>query len=671
MHVVEEVKKVALVHDLLTACYVSLLHVVPITASVTLMVLNLRGFYIGGDLSGANGSEGTSIRLLILQFLSKALELLAVASLSSILFALIRHSLIHDDLPYGAITTGFEFTKISLLWSKEFVATCSTAFSSRGSKFLFIATSIVFTFLGASLGPSFATTLQPTLQDFNGGGTSFYLPTGLWPLNLEKMDPSDVACSSSSTDSCFLSNSHLISDELLSYWPTSWPQTDDYNLPQVMPEQTLIAGRHALRELAIRFRGPFIYQPDLTVATTPSAVVAETVASLAKYWTITQTATCAVGKPAFCFYKNIVFSVEAFQPVAFVKCNPNSVNSTLKFSRIDQGTGSFPLLDFDNITFPTQDWYSKTTNNSSDPSLTWVELPQAKFGLSSIGAVVALPWRNGSNPTIFSCTADARWANSTATSSFTGGPKVVRGEPNKWFTTSRLQKSSNGKLKWPLININPLWADSLDSVLDGFNGIGRLGNVALAPYSVNAVEATLAVMLAEGLSRVSSSGKIQGSLKGTAKNEWMSQMLPDRSVFGTGGSAFNYSFRSGDPFQRFEMKTTVNGYGYGITTATILSSIVLLLYSAIAMLFIVYSTCFARSTSSAWESISEVIALAMKSTPAAALHNTGAGIHCLKTLKEKIRIRVNDDKQLQMVFLGEDTDEREYLKRVTPNESYG
>jgi len=669
--------------DLLTACYVSLLHVIPVAASVILLVFNLRGFYIGGDLSGANGSEGTSIRLLILQFLSKAPELLAVASLSCILFALIRHSLLHGDLPYGALTAGFEFTKLSLLWSKEFVATCSTGFDSRRTKFLLVATIVVFTFLGASLGPSFATTLQPTLQNFNGGGTSFYLPSGLWPLQVNEMKPSEVACSSSKNNSCFPPNHNLISDELLSYWPVSSSQTEDYNLPQVMPEQTLISGQHALRELAVRFRGPFIYQPDLTVATTPSAAIADSVAKLAKYWTLANRAVCADGKPGFFFYKDIFFSVEALQPVVFANCNTNRVTSTLKFPKIDEGSGSFPLLEFENSTFTSRDWYNQVTINGSTPNLAWVALPEATFGLSSIGGVVALP---GSNTTslegqVISCTLDARWANSTATASFTGGPKVVRGEPANWFTTSRLQKDSKSRLKWPQIKISPQWADDLDPIVDRLNisvftllsnSIGRLGNITLAPSSNDAVEAILAVMLAEGLSRISNTATIQGSLKGFEKNQWMSQILPDKSVFGTGGSAFNYTFTPGDPFERFKMKTAVNGYGYGITTATILSSLVLITYSLIATIYVIHSTCFSRRTSSAWESISEVIALAVNSTPAPnLLRNTGAGISSLKTLKEKVRIGVNSDEQLQMIFVDKECTEKGDFEEVTPNKSYG
>jgi len=55
------------------------------------------------------------------------------------------------------------------------------------------------------------------------------------------------------------------------------------------------------------------------------------------------------------------------------------------------------------------------------------------------------------------------------------------------------------------------------------------------------------------------------------------------------------------------------------------------------------------------------------------LQNTGAGISSLTPLKEKIRIGVNEDAQLQMIFFGGDngkSNEKEFFERVRWNESY-
>jgi hypothetical protein len=92
-----ESAKIALLHDFRTTCYVSILHLVPLITSVTAIVLNWKGYYIGGELSGA-GKNG--LKFLGLQFAPKMQELLAMASFSSILFTLLTHQLLFHKLPF-------------------------------------------------------------------------------------------------------------------------------------------------------------------------------------------------------------------------------------------------------------------------------------------------------------------------------------------------------------------------------------------------------------------------------------------------------------------------------------------------------------------------------------------------------------------------------------------
>jgi hypothetical protein len=171
-------------------------------------------------------------------------------------------------------------------------------------------------------------------------------------------------------------------------------------------------------------------------------------------------------------------------------------------------------------------------------------------------------------------------------------------------------------------------------------------------------------MITDGLASTSSLATILGSLKGLDSGEWINELLPKGSVFGTGGSAFNYSFQAGDQSIKFEARTTVNGYGYGVTTAPLLSTLVLLIYSLIAMIYVVYLICFAKTTSSSWESITELVALAANSTPSLTLKNTGAGIATLRTLKQPVKIGVSNDR-LQMVF-----NDGETVGEITRNKCY-
>jgi hypothetical protein len=169
-----EEKKVVILRDLRSASYVSLLHIIPVAASITLLVLIWKGFYIGSELSGLPlGQDG--LKLLGLQFASKMLDSLATASMSTILFVVIRGQLISNSLPFGAIIAGFEFDNLSFLWSKEFVATCATKFSSSREKAILLASITICTLLSATVGPSAAVASSPVLRNWPAGGTSFWL----------------------------------------------------------------------------------------------------------------------------------------------------------------------------------------------------------------------------------------------------------------------------------------------------------------------------------------------------------------------------------------------------------------------------------------------------------------------------------------------------------------
>jgi hypothetical protein len=170
------------------------------------------------------------------------------------------------------------------------------------------------------------------------------------------------------------------------------------------------------------------------------------------------------------------------------------------------------------------------------------------------------------------------------------------------------------------------------------DSVGRMSNITMAPRSLNAVESVLAVMITDNLARTSSMATVLGNLKGLNNGEWRSELLPKDSVYGTGGSAYNYTFQPGDQSTMLQATVTVNGYGYGTTAATLLATLVLAIYSVIATSYVVYSICFAKKTSSSWESITELVALALNSRPSPSLRNSGAGIERLGTLMQPVAL---------------------------------
>ena len=187
-------------------------------ASMLLITLNFKGFYIGGELSGSSGQD--DLKMLGLQVTAKILELLAMASLSVIILALIRRELVNAHLPFGAVTASFQFSSIGFLWSKEFVAACKSKYSSLKKKVLLLSVIVVFTILGGTLGPAAATAGQPVLKDWPAGGTSFYLNSTmeeLYPTVLDKVTLLERPCQSAESDDCAITNHQVIADGLLAY----------------------------------------------------------------------------------------------------------------------------------------------------------------------------------------------------------------------------------------------------------------------------------------------------------------------------------------------------------------------------------------------------------------------------------------------------------------------
>lgn len=491
--------------------------------------------------------------------------------------------------------------------------------------------------------------------------------------------PSEISCASTQNDTCFPSNHDLLAQELFSYWPSVNSQTPYSNLGQLMPENTLIVGRQALHRLAIRFRGPFVFSPDITAATTPSSIISDLLSQTAKLWAVANNNFCArETSPNFCYYNDIFYSIEALQPVAYVRCNQNPVNGTLQFPVLDRGLG-FPLVDLENSTLGSREWFASATGNGTTTGLTWISLPEATFGQSTIGAVVALPSVTGTNlpDQVLTCTVDARWANSTATISFLGGPLIVSGAPDAWFLDGRLKQQQDGNFTWQQVKMTPDWAQRLNTVVDAsgrtaFNTLSSSSSnfkgLSQTDSPLNVVEAILAVMIVEGMARIGNTALTLGSLVNPVQKQWARELFP-KGTFGSGGSAFNFTPNATDQFVRLEMKTRVNGYGYGITTASALSSAVLIIYSLIAVSYVVYTIFFSRTTSDSWHSITELIALAVNSEPTAALHNTGAGISCMSTLRQRVAVGVAGD-QLQLLFSGEVEEHRGSIASVAPNTYY-
>lgn len=86
-------------------------HILPSCVSLILITINLLSYFIGAELQAFQ--NGDSIKLGILQICAKAQELLVVASLSTVIFHVLRSELVFDPgLPLGLLGAGFKFTSL-------------------------------------------------------------------------------------------------------------------------------------------------------------------------------------------------------------------------------------------------------------------------------------------------------------------------------------------------------------------------------------------------------------------------------------------------------------------------------------------------------------------------------------------------------------------------------
>jgi hypothetical protein len=103
---------------------------------------------------------------------------------------------------------------------------------------------------------------------------------------------------------------------------------------------------------------------------------------------------------------------------------------------------------------------------------------------------------------------------------------------------------------------------------------------------------------------------------------------------------------------RMDIVLSRYGYGYGMNTVTKRFAAAVLLGPAAITLSTVAALALSKRISSSWSSVGELVALAINSKPTPKLKNTGAGVSRLDTWKEKVMVRITDER-LQIIFEGD------------------
>ena len=334
--------------------------------------------------------------------------------------------------------------------------------------------------------------------------------------------------------------------------------------------------------------------------------------------------------------------------------------------------------------------------------LRWVELPQDGFNGSTIGAVVLLPrFPEESIQDLIMCTVGAGWGTSRLNvSTRLGVPNTVLSEPalkdNKYSspvpddpeTKAALSQGSQtadtyvfyGYPFFPQrkVTVSEEWAEYLNPSIIGlnttiFNHLMSSGSTVLDDAQIASI--ILASLLANGLSNIGSDTHLQGDLKEIVNADG-SIGIDGAYWFSGKGNVMTVDPVESKDWVKLHVDSTIEGYAYNIRGASSKVAICfLLLYCMVALTHTFYSI-ISGVSSTCWDSIGEVTALAMNSTPTTVLRNTCAGISELRIYKLPVRVLAmrdeeGDGEHLELVF-GNGMDEKIIEKKtIKKNRVYG
>lgn len=664
-------------------------HLLPFAAAVLLIFLNVHSYYIGGELAGPIGHD--DVKLSGLQFASKLHELTMQASLSVVVIGLIRQELVAGEgIPFGAIFGSLQFSNFSYLFSKEFVGTLRAKFMKRVIKVRLIILLLIGTVLALTVGPSSAIAMRPRLDNWPAGGTDFYLNATvdeIWPSIVDATSiPS--SCNNVTVDTtCISRDWQFALDQLLAYWPKLTDRA-------TMPESLQINSPESIRLMYTR-QTQGLYTSIETLATTQMSNLADSLAEVGRLWAIaaSELENVSPHRPRKFRYRNdaIYTLQDVYQPITTAKCWAHRNNAQLQ-AMLSTNTIEFPIAASLCNETTSRAPYSIQSEQSAmiagfldesatSPDLQFVELPLESFGNNTIGALITLPpsWPGGSN--LLTCAVDARWTNVTL-SSTRNVMKVVTGQPLDWPGHGLCNSFLSS------INITSEWAQYLNPYIQDSNKTvfhTLVENVIVQAskwkndnsFFQNLTESILTIMITNGLSRIASSATMQGQLNDCPHNDcneicgrWCLDMMPKPDqVFGHGGNIYNLS---GIPdlskLSKFTVHVDVNGYAYSMRGATVyLSCVVLISYCLLVGVHFAFVV-IKNTSSNAWDSVSEVTALAMQSQPTEVLRNTSAGISTTKLFSHLVKVvRTGVDKDHLELDFG---DHPGYGERLVEDDFY-
>jgi hypothetical protein len=635
----------------LAACDQSV-HLLPIATTVALLVLNLLQIYIW------DAGENQNFKLNSLQFAAKLHEVLMAASLSSIVLHCIQFELLHGNgVPFGGLLAGFQLTNLDSLWSPGLWATIfvGTANARRALLAVLIVTLVTLT---AIVGPASAILMLPSLDwwEFQLYCDEYYYSNNdirifidanestLWPanINLENYYSLDCGWDNGTVPiycplGTFSTLVDSVSPELLDgsmWWNiTVTVETESGEYTQML-------------EASMSF-GNFVGEDSILTLTQMAPLAAD---RLLAY--VESIFTYPDNAPRYSLSLKNENLVPA--PSTYALCSKqlyswqNGMLAGVGGS-IANVSGSpelvFPLLGGRNWSVPFSR-LSDVWDNSSKSTTVWVESPVSETDSPSIGVVYGV-FKNGLfnlttyyNASVTCCSVVSSWE-----------PIELYVTPDSLFRSPTIDniissaRNQSYLASFEAIKFDIAWAESPIPANETLGAlIAKLSNGVLydqdIPMAVSAFVNNVLSGLGANLTYVFTGNNI-ARYNVAAFNGFANLVTIDTNDNNTSN------------WTEFKAALLRNGYSYSIRgfTRRLAASIL----SAYLMIVVIYMI---TAISSGWrclglQSLIEIIALAMNSTPTKTLGNTSAGISRFNTYKHIVKVRTVFSQHLEMVFDGD------------------
>lgn len=170
----------------LSALLRALIHLIPVAASIALIVLNIHGCYLGAKIDDVS----------LIQFAAKAHEILIQASLTFIITNGIASQLVsREGLPFGTVFSISQLSQVGYLFSPELFGSLLSLGGLTVRAKSMIGLTIAAIILATTAGPSSAILMIPQVDPWPAGSTHFYInatPSDIWPDRVDTSTLRDV-----------------------------------------------------------------------------------------------------------------------------------------------------------------------------------------------------------------------------------------------------------------------------------------------------------------------------------------------------------------------------------------------------------------------------------------------------------------------------------------------